>query len=146
MDNYNNISGISPEKLNLLSEIIRQSENVSSENLIPFFLNAAATANAKGINFSDAETDVIINALKTNMTKEQISKLDTVRKLAKIISSNRADWFPAQFDSYVLRKFVEIVLVSKNAPQGLHCGGAENVSIVIRRRRRMSLATFFILN
>lgn len=37
MDNYNNISGISPEKLNLLSEIIRQSENVSSENLIPFF-------------------------------------------------------------------------------------------------------------
>lgn len=49
MDNYNNISGISPEKLNLLSEIIRQSENVSSENLIPFFLNAAATANAKGI-------------------------------------------------------------------------------------------------
>jgi hypothetical protein len=90
MDNYNNISGISPEKLNLLSEIIRQSENISSENLIPFFLNAAATANAKGINFSDAETDVIINALKTNMTKEQISKLDTVRKLAKIISSNRA--------------------------------------------------------
>ena len=76
MDNYNNISGISPEKLNLLSEIIRQSENVSSENLIPFFLNAAATANAKGINFSDS----------------------------------------ARFNSYVLWKVVEIVLLSKNAP------------------------------
>lgn len=89
-NSYNNISGISPDKLNLLSEIIKQSENVSSDNLIPFFLNAAATANAKGINFSDSETEIIINALKTNMTNEQISKLDTVRKLAKIISSNRA--------------------------------------------------------
>ena len=42
-------------------------------------------------------------------------------------------------------KFVEIVLVSKNAPRGSHCGGAENAAIATRRRRRMSQATFFIL-
>ena len=41
-------------------------------------------------------------------------------------------------------KFVEIVLVSKNAPRGSHCGGAENVAIATRRRRRMSQETFFI--
>ena len=46
---------------------------------------------------------------------------------------------------YLLGNFVEIVLVSKNAPRGLHCGGAENVAIATRRRRRMSQATFFIL-
>ena len=46
----------------------------------------------------------------------------------------------------LLGKFVEIVLVSKNAPQGAHCGGAENVAIATRRRRRMSQVTFFILN
>ena len=89
MINYNNINGISPEKMNLLTEIIKQSESVSSENLIPFFLNAAATANSKGINFSDTETDVIINALKTNMTIEQKNKLDTVRKLSTMIMANR---------------------------------------------------------
>ncbi len=88
MANYDNINGISPDKLNLISDIIRQSENISPDNLIPFFLNAAAMANSKGINFSDQETDIIINALKTNMTKEQITKLETVRKLAGLISKS----------------------------------------------------------
>ena len=86
----NNINGISPDKLNILTEIIAQSENISSDNLVPFFLNAAATANSRGINFSDEETDIIINALKTNMTKEQINKLDTVRKLSKMIMSSQS--------------------------------------------------------
>ena len=44
----------------------------------------------------------------------------------------------------LLGNFVEIVLVNKNAPRGSHCGGAENIAIAIRRRRRMSQATFFI--
>lgn len=82
------INGISPEKLKILSEIIKQSENVSGENMIPFFLNAAANANAKGISFSDDETELIINALKTNMTQEQINRLETVRRLAKMIQAN----------------------------------------------------------
>ena len=46
---------------------------------------------------------------------------------------------------FLPENFVEIVLVSKNAPQASHCGGAENVAIATRRRRRMSQATFFIL-
>lgn len=82
------INGISAEKLNMLTEIIKKSENVSGDNMIPFFLNAAADANAKGISFSDSETDLIINALKTNMTPEQISRLETVRRLAKMIHMN----------------------------------------------------------
>lgn len=85
----NNINNISQEKLNFISEIIKQSESVSQNNLITFFINAAATANAKGIDFSDAETNLIINSLKTNMTKEQINKLETVRNIAKAISSKK---------------------------------------------------------
>lgn len=82
------INGISPEKLNMLNEIIKQSETVSSDNMIPFFMKAAANANAKGISFSDRETELIINALKTNMTPEQINRLNTVRQLAKMIHAN----------------------------------------------------------
>lgn len=85
----NNINNISPEKLNFISNIIKQSENIPKDNLISFFLNAAATANAKGIQFSDAETELIINSLKANMTKEQITKLETVRNLAKAMSSGK---------------------------------------------------------
>lgn len=83
----NNINNISPEKLNFISTIIKQSENIPKDNIIPFFLNAAASANAKGIHFSDTETELIINSLKTNMTKEQINRLETVRTLAKAIAS-----------------------------------------------------------
>lgn len=85
------LKGVSPEKVNLISNIIKQSETVSSENLIPFFLNAASTANQRGITFSDEETDLIINCLKTNMTPEQITKIDTVRKLANIISAGKTN-------------------------------------------------------
>lgn len=83
----NNINNISPEKLNFISDIIKQSESISKDNMITFFINAAANANAKGINFTDAETELIINSLKANMTKEQITKLETIRNLAKAISS-----------------------------------------------------------
>ncbi len=86
-----NINNISPEKLNFISDIIKQSETVPKDNMIMFFLNAAATANAKGINFTDSETELIINSLKTNMTKEQINKLETVRNLAKAISSQNSN-------------------------------------------------------
>lgn len=82
------INGISPEKLNMLNEIIKQSETVSADNMIPFFMKAAENANAKGISFSDRETELIINALKTNMTPEQINRLNTVRQLAKMIHTN----------------------------------------------------------
>lgn len=90
-DHLKNIKGISPEKLKLISDIIKQSETVSSENLVPFFLNAASTANANGITFSDQETDLIIESLKTNMSSEQITKLETVRKLANIISAGKTN-------------------------------------------------------
>ena len=83
----NNINNISPEKLNFISDVIKQSETVYKDNMITFFINAAANANAKGINFTDAETELIINSLKANMTKEQITKLETIRNLAKAISS-----------------------------------------------------------
>lgn len=72
----------------MLNEIIKQSETVSADNMIPFFMNAAANANAKGISFSDTETELIIRALKTNMTPEQINRLETVRHLAKMIQAN----------------------------------------------------------
>lgn len=87
---YNNsdFTSISPEKIKLINDIIEKSKTVSQDNLIPFFLNASATAKANGITFSDRETDIIINSLKTNMTPAQANKIDTVRRLSKILASD----------------------------------------------------------
>ncbi len=79
---------IAPEKINLLTDIIRQSQNVSSQNMVQFLLNSAATANAKGISFSDSETELIINALKTNMSPDQISQMDNIIRISKMMRRN----------------------------------------------------------
>lgn len=76
-------NNISPEKLNILSKIISESRNVSNEEMIPFLLNAAAAASEKGITFSDEETMQIINSMKSNMSNEQIAKIDNIIKLTK---------------------------------------------------------------
>ena len=85
-NNIPNFNNISKEKMDLLNKIIKESENVSSENLIPFFMNAANEAKQKGITFSDKETAEIINSLKKNMSPAEISRLENIIRLAKIIN------------------------------------------------------------
>lgn len=85
MYNYHNIS---KEKLNYISNVIEESKKVNSENLIPFFINASKNAKEDGITFTDEETDYIINSLKTNMTKADQNKIDTIRTMAKLLVSN----------------------------------------------------------
>lgn len=80
---FNNIS---KEKMMLINKIMKESENISSENLIPFFMNATTNAKQQGISFTNKETNEIINSLKKNMTPAEINKLDNIIRLAKIIN------------------------------------------------------------
>lgn len=88
---YPGLNGISPEKLNMLTSILSQAESVKSDSLIPFFLKSASEANKKGISFSDSETDLILNVLKTKMSKQDIQKIDTIRKLSQMIAKKQAN-------------------------------------------------------
>lgn len=87
--NDSRLRNIPPEKLNILTTIISNSEGLNSNELIPFFLNQTAAASSKGINFSDSETELIIDVLKTNMTPEQIKRIELVKKLSFMISKKR---------------------------------------------------------
>lgn len=85
------LSGISAEKLNLLTEILSQSESLNANALIPFFLSAASNAGKKGISFSDDETDTILNVLKINMSPAEIQKIETIRKMSHMISKKQTN-------------------------------------------------------
>jgi len=85
------LNGISKEKLNILTEILTQAEKKKPEELIPFFLKSSADANSKGISFSDAETDLILSVLKKNMSKKDIQKIDTIRRLSQVIAKKQAN-------------------------------------------------------
>lgn len=85
-----NYQDISKDKLKYISDIIEESKNVNSSNLIPFFLNATKTASEAGISFSDEETDCIIESLKANMTKADQNKIDSIRNMAKLLVSSNS--------------------------------------------------------
>lgn len=89
--NHPSLKGISDAKLDMLTSILTQAENVQSDSLIPFFLKSASDANKKGINFSDSETDIIVNVLKSKMSKQDIQKIDSIRKLSRIIAKKQAN-------------------------------------------------------
>lgn len=76
------LKGISPEKLNLLTALLSQANGKSQNELIPFFLAATQKANAQGVSFNENETDMILNVLKQNMSKEEQEKIDTIRRLS----------------------------------------------------------------
>lgn len=87
--NDQRLNNISPEKLNILTNIISGTKGLSNEAIIPFFLKQTNEASSKGINFSDSETELIIDVLKTNMTPEQIKRIDMVKKMAIMLSKKR---------------------------------------------------------
>lgn len=80
-----NLKGISQEKLSLLTTLLSQAQNKSQNELIPFFLAATQKANSQGISFNENETDLILNVLKQNMSKEEQSKIDTIRNLSNMV-------------------------------------------------------------
>ncbi len=83
------LKGISSEKLDALTNIISGSKGLKNDAIIPFFLRQTAEASSKGINFSDAETELIIDVLKTDMTPEQIKRIDMVKKMAQMLNKQR---------------------------------------------------------
>lgn len=85
LNNPNSFHDIDPKKMQLINNIMQQSKSLSAEQRIPFFLSAAANAQSNGIRFSERETDLILNALKTNMTPAQANQIDTVRRLSAML-------------------------------------------------------------
>lgn len=87
--NHPDLQNIPPEKLILLTELLNQSSQKKPEELIPFFLAATSKAESMGTSFSDSETDIILEVLKQNMTPEQQSKIEMIRKLSNMIYAKK---------------------------------------------------------
>ena len=84
----NNFNGISPEKINLLTDLLEKSKTVNAKQMIPFLLNAAAKANEQNISFSDDETKLILDTLRKNMNSGQIAQMEKIISLSKNIHRN----------------------------------------------------------
>lgn len=80
------LSGISTEKMEILTKILDNSNGMDPKQMLNFFIQESAKASKDGVNFSDSETDAILNVLKADMKPQDIKKIDTLRRMANIIS------------------------------------------------------------
>jgi len=80
------LKNISPEKLDLLVNLVTKAEGLKQNELMPFFISITKEANSKGVSFNDAETEIILNVLKKKMSPADIKKIDMIRNLTNMIS------------------------------------------------------------
>lgn len=83
------LSGISSEKMEILHKIMNSSEGMEPRQMLTYFIQESNKASKNGINFTDAETEAILNVLKTNMTTEDIKKIDMIKKMVAMLSKKK---------------------------------------------------------
>lgn len=80
---------INPQKLLLLNQLLGQANSKSKDELIPFFMAASAKASSMGMSFDDNETDLIMSVLTEHMSPEEKNRVETIRKLAMMLSKQK---------------------------------------------------------
>ena len=83
------LQSIAPEKLELLTELAEESKTKPSKEILPYFLALNAKAAKQGVTFTDAETELILGVLKERMTPEDLKKIETIRKLSRMLDSRQ---------------------------------------------------------
>lgn len=87
------LSGISNEKMEILTKILDSSNGMEPKQMLTYFIQESNKASKEGINFTDTETDTILNVLKQDMSPAEIKKIDTIRKMANMIAKKQKRGF-----------------------------------------------------
>lgn len=83
------LKGISSEKMEILNKIMNNSEGMEPKQMLTYFIQESNKASKNGVNFTDAETEAILNVLKTDMTPEEIKKIEMIKKMVATISKRK---------------------------------------------------------
>lgn len=83
------LNGISNEKLEVLTKIIEGAKGMEPKQMFTYFIQQSNMAGKKGINFTNAETDLILNVLKEGMTPEEIKRIDMVKQIVNSLSKKK---------------------------------------------------------
>ena len=79
------LSGMDKNKLEMLQNLAEQGSGKSPADLLPFLMGAAAQGKSSGLNFSSEEISAVLEALKMGKSPEEISKIDRIVNLMKMI-------------------------------------------------------------
>ncbi len=79
------LKNIDRDKLDTLLKLTSLAGSKSNDELLPFLLSTLKGSGS--VDFNDAETEVILEVLKTKMSPKEIKKIETIRNLSKMITS-----------------------------------------------------------
>ena len=88
-DSWNNdpsLKNMDLKKLAFLSELVSQSGGKSMDALLPFLISTRDLVYAMGLQFNDAETNLILNVLKSRMSPEEQSRIEMLRQMADLLT------------------------------------------------------------
>lgn len=83
------LSGISKEKMNILTKILDSSNGLEPKQMLMHFIQESNKASKNGVNFTNEETDAILNVMKQDMTPAEIKKIETIRRMVDMISKKK---------------------------------------------------------
>lgn len=75
---------IDKNKLEMLYKLTSEAGSRKDEDVLPFLMSAFAGNN--GIDFNDKETETILEALKPGMSPKELKKIETIKKISKMIA------------------------------------------------------------
>lgn len=83
LENNPLLANMSPEKLQFLMSFASSEKPTDIKEMLPFLLSVSNSAKAKDIQFTDPETELLVNILKQNMSADEAKKADKIMQLMK---------------------------------------------------------------
>lgn len=82
------LAQMDPKKLSLLMDMAKSVNGQTPDSLMPFLMSLMTKSREQGLTFTDAETDLILNVLRQNMSPEEQSRIDTIRQMVRMMENH----------------------------------------------------------
>ena len=77
--NHPALKQIDPRKLEIMELLIKQCQGKSLKTILPDLMAASSRMSEQGLSFTNEETAIIIDALKSNMSPQEQQRIDMLR-------------------------------------------------------------------
>lgn len=77
------VSHIAKSKLDFLQSLVFESQSLTKEQMMPFFMAIAKRGMDNHISFTKEEVETITTAIRKYSTPEELDKIDKLMKLVK---------------------------------------------------------------
>ena len=75
--------------MEVLTKILNGAGDMDAKQMLTYFIQQSNAAGKQAINFTNSETDLILNVLKEGMTPEEIKRIDTVKRIMAMLEKNK---------------------------------------------------------